>query len=98
MSLSSPVAGSVFTLGELVPLAAQASDSDGSVVSVEFFANGASVGVDTVAPYGIDWTPLAVGGYTLTAVATDDAGASTTSAGVAVTVTDVPQNVRHRCR
>jgi hypothetical protein len=46
------------------------------------------VGVDTVSPYAVDWTPGTTGSYTLTAVATDDVGASTTSASVGITVSD----------
>ena len=93
VSLISPAAGSTYTLGELVSLSADASDSDGSVSSVEFFANGLSVGVDTVSPYAVDWTPGTAGSYTLTAVATDDVGATTTAASVGITVSEVPQNV-----
>jgi hypothetical protein len=88
VSLSAPADGSSYLLGDVVSLSADASDSDGSVSSVEFFANGLSVGVDTVSPYAVDWAPGTTGSYTLTAVATDDVGASTTSASVGITVSD----------
>jgi hypothetical protein len=88
VALSAPADGSSYLLGDVVSLSADASDSDGSVSSVEFFANGLSVGVDTVSPYAVDWTPGTTGSYTLTVVATDDVGASTTSASVGITVSD----------
>ncbi len=68
-------------------LTATASDLDGSVASVEFFANGTSLGTDTTAPYSLAWTPTVAGAYTLTVRATDNLGLATTSAPVAVTVT-----------
>jgi hypothetical protein len=68
-----------------VSLSAQASDGDGSVVSVEFFVDNVSVGADAESPYDVEWTPTESGSYTLTAKATDDAGASTTSQEVSMT-------------
>ncbi len=73
-------------VGTPVALGATASDSDGSVARVEFFDGAASLGVDTTAPYSVSWTPGSVGSRTLTARATDDAGATTTSAAASVTV------------
>jgi hypothetical protein len=87
VALTSPVNGASIALGASFALAATASDSDGSVAGVAFFANGAPIGSDASAPYGLTWTPAATGSYTLTAVATDDDGATTTSAPVTVTVT-----------
>jgi hypothetical protein len=68
-----------------------AADTDGSVSFVTFYANGAPIGVDSVSPFAMSWSPVAVGDYTVTAVATDNQGATTTSAGVSVSV--VPPNV-----
>jgi hypothetical protein len=45
------------------------------------------VGEDLAAPFTYDWTGVAVGAYTLTAVAIDNAGNRTTSTSVNVTVT-----------
>jgi hypothetical protein len=41
---------------------------------------------DSTAPYAFSWTNVPAGSYSLTAIAYDSAGASTTSAAVAVTV------------
>jgi hypothetical protein len=94
VSLTSPANGATFAAPANVSLAATASDPDGSVVSVEFFAGGASVGTDTTSPYTATWGNAAAGSYALTARATDNAGNTTTSLPVNVTVTGgvVPAN------
>jgi len=56
---------------------------------VSFYLDGTtSLGTDTSSPYSIKWTiaKLAKGTHSLTAVATDAAGNSTTSAAVTVTI------------
>ena len=73
-----------------VTLSALATDSDGTVVAVDFYASGALIGSGS--PNGdtwsMNWNTKKVDkiGYTLTAVAFDDEGDSTTSAPVAITV------------
>jgi hypothetical protein len=56
---------------------------------VEYFANGGKVGQAATAPYSLTWVPAAVGSYVLTARATDNLGAMTTSTPITVTVTSV---------
>ncbi|HET7791833.1 MAG TPA: PQQ-dependent sugar dehydrogenase, partial [Rhizobacter sp.] len=88
VALTAPLAGASVVAGATVPLSATASDSDGLVTGVEFFANGVKVGAtDTAPPYAVAWVPAASGAVTLTARATDNAGAATSSAAVGVTVT-----------
>jgi hypothetical protein len=86
VTMTSPVAGAVFTAPATVMLTAAASDADGAIVSVEFFANGAPIGSVAASPYSLSWGAVAAGSYSLTAVATDDDGATATSAAVLVTV------------
>jgi hypothetical protein len=88
VALTSPVAGATFGAPATIPIAADASDSDGVIQHVTFFANGAPIGTATVAPHAISWANVAAGTYALTAVATDNLGAQTTSAPVSVTVSD----------
>ncbi|WP_313276267.1 glycosyl hydrolase family 18 protein [Stenotrophomonas sp.] len=85
--LTSPSAGSTFSAGSTITFKAAATDSDGSIRKVEFFRNGHSVGSVSSAPYSLAWRNAAAGNYLLSAVATDDRNASTTSATVSVTVT-----------
>ncbi|MCC7327342.1 MAG: DUF1800 family protein [Burkholderiales bacterium] len=78
-------------LGSATLLSANAADADGSVAKVVFMNNGAPIAVVTSSPFQFNYYPSAVGSFTLTAVATDDSGASTTSNAVALTVnTDPP--------
>jgi hypothetical protein len=54
---------------------------------VDFYQGTTLIGSDTTSPYQITWSDVAAGAYALTAVATDNAGATTTSAARSVTVT-----------
>lgn len=90
VALTAPANGAGFTAGSTITVSAQASDSDGSVSRVEFFRGSTSLGVDTSAPYSVSWSNAAAGSYTLTAVATDNRGAFTTSAAITITVSASP--------
>ena len=74
------------TAGAPQALTATAADADGSVASVAFFDGSTLLGSDTSAPFSFSWTPAAAGTYTLTARASDNQGATTTSAARTVTV------------
>lgn len=87
VSITAPTSGSTFVLGDVVNITANASDADGTVSQVEFFVNGVSVGVDATSPYAFAWQSV-VGNSSLTAVATDDDNATTTSAPVSISVFD----------
>lgn len=86
VSITSPLNGANFTAPASFTVSANASDSDGSIVRVDFFSNGVLVGSDTLAPYAVALTNLGIGGYVLTAQATDNRGATVTSAAVSVSV------------
>lgn len=86
VSITSPVNNSNIVVGTAVQIAASASDSDGTISQVEFFVNNVSIGKDTSSPYTISWSPLA-GTYSLTAKATDNAGASKISTAITTTIT-----------
>ncbi len=75
-------------------LVAEASD-DGTVVGVEFFVDGVSLGSDTDAPYSISYfVPRDTLQKTFTAVAEDDFGHTTTSSPVTIDVLlDTPPQV-----
>ena len=65
-----------------ISLSANATDSNGSVVKVEFFAGTTKLGEALSAPFTYVWTGVPVGTYSITAVATDNFGATKTSAPV----------------
>ncbi len=85
VSITQPVSGSSFQVGQSVNIAAAANDSDGTISKVEFFVNGGKIGEDFSAPYTISWTGVQ-GNQTLTATATDDQGATGTSSPVSISV------------
>lgn len=86
VELTGPADGATFTAPASVTVGATAADADGTVVRVDFHANGTLIGSDDTAPYDVSWTGVAAGTYTLTAVATDNAGATTTSSPAAIAV------------
>ena len=102
----SPANGTVFYAPANIPIIAKAADPDGSVTNVEFFANGADLGrglpvvLDPPGANGITglvyfftWQNVPTNNYSLTAVATDNGGFSTTSAPVKITVQLPPTNL-----
>ena len=91
--LTSPGSGSQFMAPASIALAATATDVDGSVAKVEFFAGTAKIGVATSAPFTATWSNVGVGNYSLTAVATDNLGATMTSATANVSVSAMPPTV-----
>lgn len=88
VSITSPTAGS--TVSDTVSVSASASDDVG-ISSVEFRVDGSTITTDTIAPYTISWntTTITNGSHSLSAVATDTSGNTTTSSPVSVTVSNV---------
>ena len=86
VALTSPTAGQTIANGVATTLTANAADGDGSVASVEFYDGANLIGSDTTVPFSISWSSNVAGSHTLTARATDNQGAITTSASVNVTV------------
>ena len=86
VTLTSPANGST-VIGDWVALAATASPStDATVTNVEFYADTLKIGEDSAAPYAMNWCAVAPATYSLTAVASDDSGATATSSVVSVTL------------
>ena len=86
--LTAPAANSFFLAPTSIPLTATASDGDGSVAKVEFFVDGVKIGEDAESPYEAVWNSPSIAAHLLTAVATDDQGATTTSTEVLAVVHD----------
>jgi hypothetical protein len=112
VNIFAPANGSVFYSPTNIQIFARATDPDGSVTNVEFFAGGTDLGranalvLDPPGVNGVvglvyyfNWINPSPGAYPLTAVATDDGGASTVSAPVNIAVragspTNIPPVVR----
>ncbi len=87
VALTAPVAGASVTAPASVALAANASDSDGSVVKVEFYRDALLVAtVNGAGPFNASDTLGTSGTYSYTARAYDNGGSVTISAAVMVTV------------
>ncbi|HEY8344237.1 MAG TPA: glycoside hydrolase family 48 protein [Bacillota bacterium] len=87
VTIISPADGSSYDSPAEIVLSAIAEDPDGQIVKVEFFSGALKIGEVTALPYEIIWSGVQMGTYTITAVATDNVGAKTSSAPVKVTVT-----------
>ncbi|MEV6417560.1 polysaccharide deacetylase family protein [Kribbella sp. NPDC051718] len=91
VELTSPVADSSYRRGTSIPLSATAADTDGSGIARVVFRDGSStLRTDTSAPYSWNWSTsnnTRTGAHTLTAVATDAAGNTLTSASVTINIT-----------
>lgn len=79
VSLQEPADGAVYIVPATVLFKATATDVDGEVRRVEFFANETKVGEDTASPFEFAWMEPAAGSYSITARATDDRGAVSTT-------------------
>ena len=86
VSITSPADGAVFAWKPTITVTATASDSDGTVAKVEFLDGTTLLGQDTTAPYSYNWRNVSQGNHALTARATDNRGAVTTSSQVGITV------------
>ena len=90
VTITTPTSDNVFLAPATITVAADATDLDGSVSQVEFYNGGSRIGIVSAAPYSITLSNLAVGRYTLTAIAQDNAGARRTSVPVRIKVEPPP--------
>ncbi len=103
----SPVDGAAYQGPANIQLIAKAFDPDGSIASVEYFANGQDLGAGlpvvmdppgvngvTGLVYFFNWQNVSNGDYTVTAVATDNGGATTTSDPIHISVLPPPPTVK----
>jgi YD repeat-containing protein len=90
VSITSPIHPTTLTAPATFTISASASDPDGSIAKVEFFAGVALLGTDTTAPFSLAMNNLGQGVYSLTAKATDNLGGTATSTLVSVVVNTLP--------
>lgn len=90
--IDAPLNGSKPDVSADLVISATATDVDGTVVSVEFFKGGVSLGlgskVGNVYSVTVPAAQLVLGPMSITAVATDNKSGVTTSAPVSVTITN----------
>jgi regulation of enolase protein 1 (concanavalin A-like superfamily) len=86
VSLTSPSANATYSAPASMTLAAAGTDTDGSVSRVDFYAGSQLIGSDSSAPFSQPWNNVPAGDYSVRAVATDNEGATGSSASIGVTV------------
>jgi chitinase len=86
VTITSPLNGTVDSNGSSLTLSAQAGGVGAAITSVQFMDGTNSLGSVNAPPFMLNYSGLGAGSHTITAVATDANGLSTTSAPVNVTI------------
>jgi uncharacterized repeat protein (TIGR02543 family) len=84
--ITSPNDGATFAAPASITIAATATDSDGSIAAVRFYAGTTLLATDSTSPYSYTWTGVPAGSYILTVQAQDNQGAVGTSTAIGITV------------
>ena len=88
----------MFNYGADMNVNATASSVSGNITRVEFYDGSNLIGTSTAAPYGIVWSNGPAGNHSLTAVARDNTGNSSTSSAVTVKISKSLNGVRNNKR
>jgi len=86
VSLTSPANNAVYESPASLSITATATTTSGTIAKVEFYNGSTKLGEDATSPYAYSWSSVAEGTYSITAVATDNAGKKATSTAVSVSV------------
>ena len=93
VTIDSPLDGAEYNENDSISITASASDVDGTITSLSFYNNGTLISTDTEAPYTAVLENAAAGAYTISAVAVDNDGlTSTSSITVSVNAVQVAQS------
>ena len=74
VSITNPLTNLTIEVGEEVTLSANASDEDGTIVSVNFYEDETLISSSSNQPYVSTWTATSAGDFTIQVVATDNEG------------------------
>ena len=86
-TLTGPVSSTQFLPEDVITLTAEASDVDGNLEAVEFWADGVKLGEDLTSPYTWSWGGAkTIGTHAVNAVARDTDGATGVSSAVTIEV------------
>ena len=92
MVIGTSATNGVILAGGNITITSGATDSDGSISLVQFYANAQLIGQSTTSPYSFTWSNVAGGTYQITVKATDNQGGVTTSSPFSIT-SDIPPTV-----
>jgi hypothetical protein len=90
VSFLSPADNAVFNASTPILLEADASDADGAIRQVDFFADGTRIGAATNFPWRAGWSNATLGIHLLTARAIDDRYGYADAAPISVRLTNGP--------
>ncbi|MEQ9306825.1 MAG: Ig-like domain-containing protein, partial [Marinoscillum sp.] len=88
VAITAPADGTYYADLQTISIEASASDADGSVNTVSFYANDELIATDNTAPYSVSYTIPADGSYRVVAIAQDNAGNTKASSAVNFTTGD----------
>ena len=74
------------TEGSNIRIVTNAEDKDGTVVKVEFFVDGNSIGYNTIAPFDWVWFNANSGKHLINAVAFDNDGGKSSSSPIEINI------------
>jgi hypothetical protein len=86
VAITAPTNGATFAYGANIALTASTTDDLSSVTNVSFLREITKLGQDTSSPFSFAWNSAPAGTFTLRATATDNFGASATSAPVTINI------------
>lgn len=89
ISITSPAEAEAFTDASDITISVTATDLDGTITLVEFYDGATKIGESLTAPFNFVWSGATVGTHQISAVATDNGGAQSTSQSVNITVNEV---------
>jgi photosystem II stability/assembly factor-like uncharacterized protein len=94
VAITAPANNATFIATSNIVFTATATDADGTVTKVDFYNGTTLIGTSTTSPYTFTWNNVAAGSYAMTAKATDNYGAVSTSAVVNIIVSPLrtPEN------
>lgn len=95
INLDSPSNNASYYDSAVVPILATATDNEGAVALVEFFANAVKLGERASPPFAFNWTNPPAADYSLTARATDQFGATAVSPAIQVRIMPTPVQQPH---
>lgn len=84
------IEGSLWQTGQVIPIQAEALDTDGQIKSVSFYADGKLLGTDDTAPYTFQWQGASGGAHRIRAVAIDNENRQSLTDTTVVVVENVP--------
>lgn len=86
LHIRSPADQNTFDAPAEIVIEVEASDSDGTILAVEFYHGDQLLSADTAAPFTYSWSSPTAGDYRVIAIAYDDGGANSVSTSIAFTV------------